>query len=74
MSNLPLRHQKIQKRKTQHEQSKGHQFLAEQLTNGIEFIEPCKKEMIDSFEHWKCKTYKLDIPFHSWGVHLKKTL
>ena len=60
------------KKKTQHEQSKGHQFLAEQLANGIEFIEPYKKEMIDNSEHWKCKTCKLDIPYHSWGVHLKK--
>ena len=55
-----------------HEQSKGHQLPAERLANGIEFIEPCKKEMIDHFELWKCKTCKLGVPYHSRGVHLKK--
>ena len=51
----PVCHYDIkQYKKAQHESSKGHQFLAEQLANGIQFIEPCKNEMTDNFVHWKC--------------------
>ena len=71
MSNVPLLHQTIQKSRTR-AIKRSSVSIAEQLTRGIEFIEACKKETIDNFEHWKCKTCKLDIPYHSWGAHLKK--